>query len=298
MSVRRRSDRHCGFRSDAHARFRSDTHPVSDRTPTDDGAPIARAVALPYGRRRSPGSAIPCSAWLPFVSRIREMASIESVDRTVAWSLFGRIERARRPMLVILKYAKHKETRDLCGAERVQRTHGPWSDRIPMRAAQRVRLESSRTPPARSIGFRPQSQSQSQSQKLKELPSHATAPGGGFGVGGPRPSARSDFRDRRGGRPAPRARRSEHVVCAGGGLVRAAGELRFELRHGSVVVAEASNQSTGYCPEPQSWTARAARICPFAGIFDNRRCYGRVLATNFPCVPVTYNKSTSRLRTS
>jgi hypothetical protein len=55
-------------------------------------------------------------------------------------------------------------------------------------------------------------------------------------------------------------RRSEHVACAGGGLVQAAGELRFELRHGSAVVMEASNQSTGYAPEPESWSALAVAL--------------------------------------
>jgi hypothetical protein len=59
-------------------------------------------------------------------------------------------------------------------------------------------------------------------------------------------------------RVAPR--RSEHVACAGGQPVRAAGELRFELRDGAPVVAEASNQSTGYAPEPLSWSALAAAL--------------------------------------
>jgi hypothetical protein len=36
-------------------------------------------------------------------------------------------------------------------------------------------------------------------------------------------------------------RRSEHVACAGGGPVHAAGELRFARRDGASVVAEASN---------------------------------------------------------
>ncbi len=42
---------------------------------------------------------------------------------------------------------------------------------------------------------------------------------------------------------------SEHVACAGGHPVLAAGELFFE----GLDVVEASNQSTGYCPEPASW---------------------------------------------
>ena len=45
-------------------------------------------------------------------------------------------------------------------------------------------------------------------------------------------------------------RRSEHVACAGGKSVLAAGEVTFD-EHCDVV--EISNQSTGYCPEPDSW---------------------------------------------
>jgi hypothetical protein len=47
-------------------------------------------------------------------------------------------------------------------------------------------------------------------------------------------------------------RRSEHVACAGGEAVLAAGELTA-TREGAVI--EASNQSTGYCPEPSCWSA-------------------------------------------
>lgn len=47
-------------------------------------------------------------------------------------------------------------------------------------------------------------------------------------------------------------RRSEHVACAGGEAVLAAGELTA-TREGAVI--EASNQSTGYCPEPECWPA-------------------------------------------
>jgi len=49
-------------------------------------------------------------------------------------------------------------------------------------------------------------------------------------------------------------RRSEHVACAGGQPVRSAGEMTFDI--GVVVeVIAVSNQSTGYCPEPTSWSA-------------------------------------------
>jgi hypothetical protein len=55
-------------------------------------------------------------------------------------------------------------------------------------------------------------------------------------------------------------RRSEHVACAAGGPVLSAGELFFLTGDGRVEVAEASNQSTGYCPEPESWPAVAAAL--------------------------------------
>jgi hypothetical protein len=48
-------------------------------------------------------------------------------------------------------------------------------------------------------------------------------------------------------------RRSEHVACAGGQPVLSAGEMTFSVA-GQVEVVEASNQSTGYCPEPESWS--------------------------------------------
>ena len=51
-------------------------------------------------------------------------------------------------------------------------------------------------------------------------------------------------------------RRSEHVACAGGGRVAAAGEMVVD-RSGEI--AEVSNQSTGYCPEPTCWGRGPAR---------------------------------------
>ncbi|MFE7096428.1 hypothetical protein [Streptomyces erythrochromogenes] len=52
-------------------------------------------------------------------------------------------------------------------------------------------------------------------------------------------------------------RRSEHVVCAGGGPVLAAGEMGFSSASGAWAVGEVSNQSTGYCPDVDSWAAVA-----------------------------------------
>ena len=74
-------------------------------------------------------------------------------------------------------------------------------------------------------------------------------------------------------------RHSEHVACARGGLVRAAGEITFDLG-AKVRVTEVTNQSTGYCPAPASYAAlaealtRAAIEHPTAYTrnFDFRRC--------------------------
>jgi hypothetical protein len=52
------------------------------------------------------------------------------------------------------------------------------------------------------------------------------------------------------------SRHSEHIACAGGGDVLAAGELIVE---GGAVVS-ATNQSTGFCPEPECWTELAAAL--------------------------------------
>jgi len=52
-------------------------------------------------------------------------------------------------------------------------------------------------------------------------------------------------------------RRSEHVACAGGADVLAAGELRFAHRGAGFFVAELSNLSTGYCPDVSCWDAVA-----------------------------------------
>lgn len=50
--------------------------------------------------------------------------------------------------------------------------------------------------------------------------------------------------------------RSEHVSCARGAAVQAAGELIFS---GEELIA-ATNLSTGYCPEPECWAALQAAL--------------------------------------
>lgn len=55
-------------------------------------------------------------------------------------------------------------------------------------------------------------------------------------------------------------RRSEHVACAGGGPVFSAGEMFFAVDVDAVEVVEMSNQSTGFCPEPESWPAVAGAL--------------------------------------
>jgi hypothetical protein len=55
-------------------------------------------------------------------------------------------------------------------------------------------------------------------------------------------------------------RRTEHVACCGGGPVLSAGELFLSVEAARVEVVEASNQSTGFCPEPESWPVVAAAL--------------------------------------
>ena len=75
-------------------------------------------------------------------------------------------------------------------------------------------------------------------------------------------------------------RHSEHVACAGGQAVLSAGEIFFALGKERWEVSAVSNQSTGYCPEPASWSAIAAALdqipLPHPGAFTHvflfRRC--------------------------
>ena len=52
-------------------------------------------------------------------------------------------------------------------------------------------------------------------------------------------------------------RRSEHIACDGGDSVLSAGEITISS---DVVVIDISNQSTGFCPELESWPTVAAAI--------------------------------------
>lgn len=57
----------------------------------------------------------------------------------------------------------------------------------------------------------------------------------------------------------------EHVACAGGGPVLAAGVAWFEVAPLSVTVVRIDNHSTGFCPEPACWPA-LERVLDAAGI--------------------------------
>src|SRR5258708_4137863 len=52
----------------------------------------------------------------------------------------------------------------------------------------------------------------------------------------------------------------EHVACAGGGPVLSAGGMFARRSNKGLVVEEVSNQSTGFCPEPDSWPAVASAL--------------------------------------
>jgi hypothetical protein len=70
------------------------------------------------------------------------------------------------------------------------------------------------------------------------------------------------------------------VACAAGEPVLIAGEMTFGWGPGGWEVAEVTNQSTGYCPEPSSWLAVAGALdrvgIPHPGRFTDefifRRC--------------------------
>ncbi|RUT07335.1 hypothetical protein DSM106972_025960 [Dulcicalothrix desertica PCC 7102] len=55
-------------------------------------------------------------------------------------------------------------------------------------------------------------------------------------------------------------RHSEHVQCARGQAVLSAGKITFTLTLLSLVVSAITNQSTGYCPESESWKVVASAL--------------------------------------
>ena len=105
-------------------------------------------------------------------------------------------------------------------------------------------------------------------------------------------------------------RRSEHFACAGGKLVQSAGEITFHIFKGNAEVTWVTNQSAGYCPEPESWPsvrealerAKIAAPCEFSQKMVFRRCdhcgsINIVKDSNFTCevcsasLPLDWNVS-------
>lgn len=76
-------------------------------------------------------------------------------------------------------------------------------------------------------------------------------------------------------------RHTEHVACARGGPVRSAGEMTLECdrRQRSVEVIYVTNQSTGFCPEPESWPSVEAALdaagIPHPGAFSVEMIFRR-----------------------
>jgi hypothetical protein len=59
-------------------------------------------------------------------------------------------------------------------------------------------------------------------------------------------------------------RGSEHISCSEGHPVLAAGEMFFRVSDLGLEVVEVSNQSTGFCPESESWPAVASGVARLA----------------------------------
>lgn len=74
-------------------------------------------------------------------------------------------------------------------------------------------------------------------------------------------------------------RRSEHVWLAAGRDVLAAGEMTFTPAEAGWRVAAVSNQSTGYCPDPDCWPAVARTLdqlgIPHPGDFTDKVVFRR-----------------------
>ncbi|MEU7793061.1 hypothetical protein AB0J77_23060 [Micromonospora tulbaghiae] len=76
-------------------------------------------------------------------------------------------------------------------------------------------------------------------------------------------------------------RRSEHIALAGGRNVLAAGEMAFALVGGGWHVSEVTNQSTGYCPDPDCWPA-VAKALDRIGVPHPGRLTDRVIFRRCP----------------
>ena len=76
-------------------------------------------------------------------------------------------------------------------------------------------------------------------------------------------------------------RRSEHVACAAGRPVLSAGEITFERGRDGWEVISATNQSTGYCPEDNSWPVVGQALdrigVPHPGRFTDEFTFRRCL---------------------
>jgi hypothetical protein len=74
-------------------------------------------------------------------------------------------------------------------------------------------------------------------------------------------------------------RRSEHIALAGGQDVLAAGEMTFASTGARWRLAEVTNQSTGYCPDPDCWPVVARALdragVPHSGGFTDRIIFRR-----------------------
>lgn len=75
-------------------------------------------------------------------------------------------------------------------------------------------------------------------------------------------------------------RHMEHVVCAKGNSILAAGEITFTINQKEIYVSSITNQSTGFCPKPECWKqvtislnkAKIEHPDNFTIAFEFRRC--------------------------
>jgi|SRR5690348_743987 len=85
-------------------------------------------------------------------------------------------------------------------------------------------------------------------------------------------------------------RASEHVQCAGGQSMRSAGEMAFAYEGDSWRAEEVSNQSTGYCPEPESWPQVAAALDAIPLAHPGRFTMSSIFRRCFICAQINLVK--------